>query len=273
MLTFSRALFLRWWRLDISQLSAAITYYTIFSLTPLLVIAIGVAGTIFGSQAAQGEILVQVENILGERGTRFFERTIENTANSQTNLITPLISLLMLGYGASGAFTALRNALNKIFGETDGKHPLVGYIQGRILSLLMVLIISGLLLLSLLLSSLLHYLARFIDPVLPASILNLRWLNEVIAFLAVTFMLAFVYKFLPDTRPPWKFAFQGAVFASLFYNLGKFLIAYYLGVSNVGSIYGTAGTVMLLLIWIYYSVQILLIGAIFTQLRLQALPS
>ncbi|MCB9136506.1 MAG: YihY/virulence factor BrkB family protein [Anaerolineales bacterium] len=267
MMIFLKEIFLRWWHLQVSQLSAAITYYTIFSLTPLLVIAIAIAGFFFGPRAAQTEILTQVENVLGERGIQFFERTIANSTTQQTNVLTPLIGLLMLSYGASGTFNALRNALNKIFGENDdGKHPLVGYVRGRILALVMVLIIGGLLLLSLLITALMTYLARFIQPTFA---LSARVLNEGIAFVVVTVMLAFVYKFLPDNRPPWRYVFQGALVGSAFYNLGKFGIGYYLSTSNIASIYDTAGTVMLLLLWIYYSVQIMLIGGIFVKLRFQ----
>jgi membrane protein len=270
MFTLFKDLFKDWHRYHIGQLSAAITYYTIFSLAPILVISIAIAGLFFGQRTAEREILHQVQNVLGEHGEIFVQDIIENTIQTRSNVLTPLIGVVVLIYAASGAFNALRGALNTIFEVTHTrKYRFRRFVQGRILAILMTFIIGGLLILSLLMSTFLNRLASVIDPMefIPGMVLNVRLLNEIIAFIVVTLMFAMLYKFLPDSRARWGHVLQGAGFASLFYNLGKFLISYYLGVSRVDSVYGTAGDVMLLLLWIYYSVQILLMGAIYTKMR------
>jgi membrane protein len=231
---------------------------------------IGVAGYFIGPGTAESEILKPVARVVGEGGAEFLERAINNFSDNRSNFLTPVISLLMLAYGSTGAFDALRNALNKIFGENlDDEHPVVGFIQSRLTALLIVFLIGVLLILSLIFSALLTLAASFIDPLLPVSITNLRLINEIVSILIIGVMLSVIYRFLPDNPPPWRCALEGAGIASLFYNLGKFLIGYYLSASNISSVYGTAGTIMLLLLWIYYSVQILLIGATFSDLKYQ----
>ncbi len=268
MLNLLRGLVREWQRYHVSQLAAAITYYALFSLPPILVIAIAIAGMVFGRAAAEGEILEQVRGMLGPDGEILVRGIIENAFNVRSNLITPLIGVVILIFGASGAFNALRRALNTIFEATHTrKFRLLRFLQGRLLAILSVIVMGMLLVLSLAISTALSLFANVMDNFIPFDLLNLRLMNELVAFIVLTLMFAALYKFLPDSRASWRDVFRGALLASLLYNLTKFAISYYLGISSVGTIYGAAGTVMLLMLWIYISVQILLLGAIYIKVQ------
>lgn len=252
---------------NVPLLAAALAYYTIFSLAPLLVIAIAIAGAVFGEDAARGEIVRQLAGLVGEDGAKFIQSMIQNANKPGSGgTIATLISIGILLFGASGVFGQLQMALNTIW-EVKPKpgRAVKSFLQSRFLSFAMVLVIGFLLLVSLVLSAALSGVSSILGGFLPEALAIGKLLDFVLTFAITTVLFASIYKFLPDVEVPWKNLWIGSAVTALLFNIGKVLLGVYLGNSSVGSTYGAAGSLVVLLIWIFYSAQILLLGAEFTQ--------
>jgi len=247
--------------------AAALAYYTIFSLAPLLLIAITIAGLAFGEEAARGEIVGQIRGLVGQEGAEAIQGMIQNVnrPNSGGTLAT-IIGVVTLLFGASGVFGQLQDALNTIWGvKPKPGRGIASFIQTRFLSFAMVLVIGFLLLVSLVLSAALAAITTFFSHFLPTFVALGQLLNFVLSFGFITLLFAAIYKFLPDVNVAWKDLWIGAATTSLLFNIGKFLIGLYLGNSGASSAYGAAGSLVILLLWVFYSAQIILFGAEFTQ--------
>ncbi len=261
----------REWREDsATRLAAALAYYTTFSLAPLLVLVIAIAGLLGGHEAAQNQTMAQVEDLLGAEGREFVQGMIESASKPVTGLVATAIGAVTLLFGALGVFGELQNSLNTIW-EVKPK-PARGFLDGikrfivdRLLSFTLVLGIGFLLLASLVISAALSALGEYIGARWPLADFWLELINFVISFAVVTFLFAMIFKFLPEVDIAWKDVWLGAMVTSALFSLGKFLIGFYLGRSEVGNTFGGAGSLAILLIWIYYSAQILFFGAEFTQ--------
>lgn len=262
-----KATFSEWSADKASRLAAALAYYTIFSLAPLLIIVIAVAGFVFGEQAARGEVVNQIEGLVGSQGAEAVQTMIENAgASKSTGIVATIIGLATLIFGATGVFAQLQDALNTVWGvEAKSGGGIMGTIKNRLLSFTMVLGIGFLLLVSLAVSAALSGLSNYLNSVMPGSDLIWQILNFVISFSVVTLLFALIFKVLPDVEIDWSDVWMGAIITALLFTIGKFLIGLYLGRSSVSSTYGAAGSLVVLLLWIYYSAQILLLGAEFTQ--------
>ncbi|HMB21295.1 MAG TPA: YihY/virulence factor BrkB family protein [Anaerolineales bacterium] len=253
-----------------SRLAAALAYYTTFSLAPLLVLIIAIAGLIGGQEAAQSQTMAQVQDLLGPQGGEFVQSMIENASRPATGVTATIIGVVTLLFGALGVFGELQNSLNTIW-EVKPKpaqglfDSLKRFVIDRLLSFTMVLGIGFLLLASLVISAVLSALGNYIGNALPMADLWLQLINFVISFVVVTALFAMIFKFLPEVDIAWKDVWLGAAVTSLLFSLGKFLIGFYLGRSTVGNTFGAAGSLAILLIWVYYSAQILFFGAEFTQ--------
>ncbi|MBD2022271.1 YihY/virulence factor BrkB family protein [Leptolyngbya sp. FACHB-36] len=247
--------------------AAALAYYTVFSLAPLLLIAIAIAGSIFGDDAARGQIVGQIQGLVGREGAEVIQGMIQNTQKPGSGgLVATIIGVVTLIFGATGVFGQLQDALNTIW-EVKPK-PGLGvrsFVQSRFLSFAMVLVLGFLLLVSLVLSAVLAGIGNFFGNFVPGYVLVGQVLNFVLSFGVVTLLFASIYKFLPDVDIPWKDLWVGSAVTALLFNFGKFLIGLYLGSSSVGSTYGAAGSLVVILIWVFYSAQIILFGAEFTQ--------
>jgi membrane protein len=262
---------LREWREDgATRLAAALAYYTTFSLAPLLVLVIAIAGLVGGQEAARTQTMAQVQDLLGAEGREFIEGMIESASQPETGLTATLIGAVTLLFGALGVFGELQNSLNTIW-EVKPK-PAKDWLDGvkrfvlkRILSFTMVLGIGFLLLASLVLSAAVSALGEYIDSRWPMADFWLGLINFVVSFLVITLLFAMIFKFLPEIKIAWRDVWLGAAVTSALFSLGKFLIGLYLGRSEVGNTFGAAGSLAILLIWIYYSAQILFFGAEFTQ--------
>jgi membrane protein len=262
---------IREWREDgATRLAAALAYYTTFSLAPLLVLIIAMAGLVGGRDAAQTQTMAQVEDLLGAEGREFVQGMIESASRPTTGWTATLIGAGTLLFGALGVFGELQNSLNTIW-EVKPK-PARGLLDGvrrfiikRLMSFTMVLAIGFLMLASLVISAALSALGEYIDARWPMADFWLGLINFVISFLVITFLFAMMFKFLPEIKIAWKDVWLGAAVTSALFTLGKFLIGLYLGRSEVGTVFGAAGSLAILLIWIYYSAQILFFGAEFTQ--------
>lgn len=249
-----------------STLAASLAYYTIFSVAPLLIIAIAIAGSIFGEDAARGQIVTQIQGLVGKDGAEVIETAIKNSRQPEANSLASLISIVILLFGASGVFAQLQDALNTIWNvKVKPQKGVVNFIRKRLLSFSAVLGIGFLLLVSLVVSAslaaLTNYLGGFIGNMSILAIL----VNFAISFGVITLLFAFMFKYLPDVKITWNDVAIGAVITALLFNIGKFLLGLYLGTGSFGSTYGAAGSLVIVLIWVYYSAQILFFGAEFTQ--------
>jgi len=259
------------WKEDkASRLSAALAYYTIFSLAPLLIIVIAVTGLFWQHQAVQEQVMGQIQGLVGAQGAQFVSNLLTSASNPARGITATIIGIITLVFGALGVFNELHNSLNTIWNvkeeETKGFFQSVKkIILDRLLSFTMVLGIGFLLLVSLVISAGLSAAQTTIGNAIPLSEVVLQIINLVISIGVITVLFALIYKFLPDAEIAWRDVWLGALVTAVFFSLGKFLIGLYLGNSAVASSFGAAGSLVLLLVWIYYSAQILFFGAEFTQ--------
>lgn len=270
MFTLLKETFREWREDGANRLAAALAYYTTFSLAPLLVLIIAIAGLVGGHEAAQSQVMAQVQDLLGVQGREFVQGMIQSASRPSTGVTATIIGAVALLFGALGVFGELQNSLNTIW-EVKPK-PAKGFLDGikrfvvkRLLSFTMVLGIGFLLLASLVISAALSALGEYIDTRLPFADFWLELINFIISFVVITFLFTMIFKFLPEINIAWKDVWLGAAVTSALFSLGKFLIGFYLGRSEVGNTFGAAGSLAILLIWIYYSAQILFFGAEFTQ--------
>jgi len=246
-------------------LGAALAYYTVFSLAPLLLIVIAIAGLVFGQEAAQGQIIGQIQGLVGQDSAKAIQSMIEEARKPAAGILATVIATVMLLFGATGVFAQLQESLNIIWQvkETPGE-GLWKMLKDRFLSLMAVLGTGFLLLISLVISAGLSAVGATVAHVLPGPEFILQILNFLVSFAVVTLLFAMIYKLLPDTSVQWGDVWIGASITSLLFTIGKFFIGLYLGKSDVGVAYGSAGSLVVILIWVYYASQIFLFGAEFT---------
>ncbi len=267
--TFSllKETFQEWQDDKCARLAAALAYYTVFSLAPLLIIVIAIVGAIFGEQAARGEIVEQIGDLVGREGAEFIQTAIENADRPDANGgLASLVSIVIILFGASGVFTQLQDSLNTIW-EVKPKEGqgVKGLVQKRLLSFGAVFGIGFLLLLSLLASAILSAVSAYLSDLLPAVGSLWYLVNFLLSFGIITLLFAMIYKFLPDVRIQWSDVWIGAAITAFLFVIGNYLLGLYLSTGALGSAYGAAGSLIVLLAWIYYSAQILFFGAEFTH--------
>jgi membrane protein len=255
---------IEWSADDCLQLGAALAYYTVFSLAPVLVIVIAVAGAMFGQEAAQGEIVGQIRSLVGEEGASAIQSLIQSASRPGAGSRATLIGLLVLLFGSTSAFSQLQSALNRIWDVPTQKHSGIwDTVRARFLSFAAVLGTGFLLSVSLVLSAAAAALGRFGGGYLPFG--GLLGLADVLGSMIVqTMLFAMIFKVLPDAVIEWRDVWVGATVTAGLFVIGKFAIGVYLGSSDLGAAYGAAGWVILVLAWVYYSAQIVLFGAEFT---------
>jgi membrane protein len=258
--------FTEWSEDKASRLGAAVAFYTVFSLAPLLVVVIAVAGFLFGPAAVQGQIQGQIAGLVGTQAAQLVQTMIAGAYHPAAGIVATVLGLATLLLGATGLFGELQDALNTIWKVEPKPRGIFETVRGRVLLFAMVLVIAFLLLVSLVISAGLAALGQFLGNVLPVPEVVLHALNFVISFLFVTLLFALIYKVLPDAEIAWRDVWVGAAVTSLLFAVGKLAIGLYLGHSGTSSAYGAAGSLVVLLLWVYYSAQILFFGAEFTQL-------
>ncbi len=249
-----------------SRLGAAVAYYTIFSLAPLLIIIIAMAGLFFGQRAVQGQVVGQIEGLIGHDGAVMVQSMIANSNKPSANVIATVIGIVTLLLGATGLFGELQSSLNLIWEVAPKPRGVFTIVKDRLLSFSMILGIGFLLLVSLVLSAAIAAAGQFVGSAVPVPEIVLHAVNFVISFLIITGLFAMMYKVLPDAEISWRDVLVGAAVTSLLFTVGKLLIGLYLGHSGTTSTYGTAGALVVILLWVYYSAQILFFGAEFTQI-------
>jgi membrane protein len=248
------------------RLGAALAYYTVFSMAPLLVVVVGIAGLAFGKAAAEGQIVWQLQNTVGPEGAKAIQALLAATQRTESGIIATLVGLVVLLFGASGVFAELRDSLNLLWGVKTPGAGFRGLVMSRFFSFAMVLAVGFLLLVSLVLSAILAAVGKYLSGYLPVNESVLHLLSVVASFLVFTAMFALLYKLVPDLPVAWNDVWIGAAVTSLLFSIGKFVIGFYIGKAALGSAYGAAGSLVIFLAWVYYSAQIFFLGAEFTHL-------
>jgi membrane protein len=256
-----------WIDQGLSRMGAALAFYTLFAIAPLFIIVLAIAGLWFGEAAARRELFSQVSGLVGSEGGDAIQALISAANRPKTGAWATVIAVVTLFVGATGVFVQLQDALNSIWGvrRAPGR-GLRNFIKDRLLSFALIVGIGFLLLVSLVLSAGLSALGKYMGGLLPVQETLWQGINFVVSFGVITLLFAMIFKLLPDVKIAWRDVWIGAMLTALLFNLGKFLLGLYLGRSSVTSAYGAAGSLVIVLLWVYYSAQILFFGAKFTQL-------
>lgn len=244
------------------RLGASLALYTTLALAPLAIIAIAVAGYFLGEEAAHGRIVAQIEQMVGHEGATVIESLIEKANAPQQSRVATLVNIALMVFGASGVFAELKDALDGIF-EVKQK-PGAGLwliVKSYALAFVVVVGTGFLLLVSLLLTALLTALSSWLSSWLPVPLWVTYLLDLSTSFLIVTFLFALIFKLLPDVSIRWQDVWIGAIVTALLFMIGKSVIGLYIGLAGVGSIYGAASSLVIVVVWTYYSAQILFFGA------------
>ena len=258
--------FQEWQKDKASRIAAALAYYTVFSISPLLVIAIAIAGAFFGQQTAQAQITAQLTELVGEDGVKPILLALNNMSQPKMRGIASWISIGVLILGASGIFAQLQDALNTVWKvKPQPGQGILPFIRKRISSFLMVLAIGFLSVFSLLLSAVVSAMTRYSTDFLPSSAIPWKELDFLFSLGLFTFLFCLMFKYVPDVKIAWKDVVVGSVITALLFLFGKYLLGMYLNKGSLGSAYGAAGSLIVFLAWVYYSAQIVLLGAEFTQ--------
>ena len=244
---------------------AAIAYYTIFALAPVLLIAIAIAGLAFGHDAAQGAIVEQLSGLLGPQSAEALQSMLKSAAGAHSSALATLIGVITLLITATGVFAEIQTSLNAIWRAAPRRSAVSRLIRARLVSLGLILALGFLMTVSLAASAALAALGTYLNGMLPAISLLLHTANFAISLALMALLFAAIYKFLPDTSIAWRDVAIGAIATAVLLTVGKTLIGLYIGSSKVASSYGAAGALIVILLWIHYSAEILLLGAELTK--------
>lgn len=255
------------WVDDYAQsMGGALAYYTMFSIAPLLLIVISIAGLVFGEEAARGEIFVQLQGMLGAPGASAIQGLLESVRKPAESMTATAFGVVLLLVGATSVFGELQDALDRIWRAPGraGQSGLWNLIRARLLSFGMILGIGFLLMVSLVASAALAALGKWWGPVFSDWTTLASLIELAVSFLLVTIVFALIYKTIPRVRIDWKDVWIGSIVTSVLFTAGKFLIGLYIGRSGIASGFGAAASLVVVLVWVYYSAQIFLLGAEFT---------
>lgn len=259
--------FLAFWADNGMRLGASVAYYTLFALAPILLIVIAVAGMVFGAEAVRGEVVSQIDHLIGRDGAETVQAMLQGAARDRSTWLATTIGMATLVLASCGAFLELQAAFNTIWRATDTAQSRVkDFFLDRLRSFGMVVAIGFLLLVSLAVSAALGAFADWLNRIAPGAPVLLGVLNFLTSLAVTTGLFALLFRFLPDARVAWRDAAAGGLMTAGLFTVGKHVIGFYLGQSATASAYGAAGSVILLLLWVYYSSQIVLLGAEFTRL-------
>jgi membrane protein len=249
------------------RLGAALSYYTVFSLAPLLLLVISIAGLFWGREAAQGQVFGQIAGLIGRESAETVQTALAEIHKKQSgSIISTILGFVTLLVGATGVMMELQGALNVVWKVVPKPgNGVLRAIRQRLLSLGLILTFGFLLLVSLVLSAALHVLGEWMSGVMPGWVIVAHVINNVVAIGVVTLLFALLFKLLPDAKVAWRDVWIGALVTAVLFTIGKFGIGLYLGQATVSSTFGAAGSLAVLLVWVYYSSQILLLGAEFTR--------
>jgi len=262
-----KAALVGWYSDNVPRLGASLSYYTLFSFAPILVIVIAIAGAAFGAEAVRGEVARQLTGLVGETGAKAIQDLIKNAHEPRMGTVASVIGVVTFLLGATGAFLELEAALNDIW-KVKARTAALGFkgmVLQRFLSFGLVLAVGFLLLTSLVVSAGLAAINSYMTGLLPTAPVVWQIVNVVVSLLVITLLFALIYKVLPNVSLDWADVWIGGIVTAALFELGKIAIGLYLGHSSVASSYGAAGSLVVLLAWIYYTSQVVLLGAEFTK--------
>ncbi len=255
------------WNDDVPRMGAALAFYTLFALAPILIVSIVVGGMVFGHEAVRGEIVGQIEGLVGRDGAQAVQGMLEGAARSSSSIPATIIGVITFFLGATGAFLELQADLDVIWRVKPRSRGnfLRDLLMQRIISFGLVLGFAFLLLTSLVVTAALAAVHTYMGSAFPGIAALWEAVNVVVSLGVITLLFAMIYKVLPDVKLAWVDVWVGALVTAALFTAGKFLIGLYLGTSSFASTYGAAGSVIVVLVWVYYSSQIILLGAEFTR--------
>ncbi len=248
---------------NVPKLGASLSYFTVFSLAPLLIIIIAVAGFIFGSDAAEGRIYTEIESLVGKDSALLIEIAIKHSADTGTGIIAAVISIITLLIGSVTVFNELQDSLNiiwKVKAKPRG-NAIRNFLRVRVISFALIIAIGFLLLISLTVSAVLTAVGHSFRSIVPIPVEVLEAVNTLLSLVVIAVLFGMIFKILPDVVLSWKDVRIGAIVTAVLFVFGKFLIGLYIGSSSLGSTYGAAGSLAIILVWVYYSSQIFFLGA------------
>jgi membrane protein len=261
-----RETYSRWSKRQAPRLSAAVAFYSILSFAPLLVLGTALIALVFGHESAEASLISEARQWIGDRGAETVQTLLKNAEKPASGLIASLLAFITLLYGASAVFIELRDALNVMW-EASPPSPSrsMGWIKERLFSFGMILSVGFLLLIFLIISAGLAVVGHYFGALVPLPMSLLQAINVFVSFIAVAGLFALMFKYVPATKISWEDVGIGAVGTALLFSLGKMLLGLYLGTAAIGSSYGAAGSLVAVVVWIYYSAQIFFFGAEFTR--------
>jgi membrane protein len=258
-----------WSRHKAPRLGASLAFYTLLSLTPLLLVVVSVVGLVFGHKAAEHDVVQQVQMLVGQQGAKAIQAVLQGSRNTTHGVVATIIGLATLLFGASGVLIELQDALNTIWEvptpSLTGLSKITAFVKQRLFSFAIVLSIGFLLVVSLALSAWIAALGTLSASVVPGEEIILHVVNALISFVIITGLFAAIYKIMPDVRVEWRDVMLGGAATSLLFTIGKFALGLYLGKASFASTYGAAASIVVLVIWVYYSGQIFFFGAELTR--------
>lgn len=254
-----------WSKDNASQLGAALAFYTIFSLAPILIIIVVLVGFILGKGSVQIYLLGELTKLLGHENAQFAMNTIQSSYQAGSGLRATLIAISLVIVGSTTAGIMLKNALNAMWGVESGYSGFLHLILDRLKALAIVLLAGGFIFLSMLASSVIAAMSLFLSNYIHIPFVLIGWLNDIVSFVLLALLFALLYKMLPDVEISWRDVWMGGAITAGLFVLGKYLLGLYLARSTISSAYGAAGSLVVLLLFVYYSAQIIFLGAEFTQ--------
>jgi membrane protein len=268
-----RQTFSNWSGHDAPRLGAALAFYAILSLAPLVILAIAILGQILGHSTAEGHLLDQIEDLMGSQGAEYVKGIIKQSQKPASGVSASTIGVITLLFGASGVFAELRSALNTMWDvKPQSEGEIWQLIKHRFFSFGIVLAVGFLLLVSLVISTALAAIDKYFGGFVTMPVFVMNTMNIIISLAGITVLFALIFRFVPDVKIPWRNVWIGALVTAVLFSIGKSLIGLYLGKASVGSAYGAAGSLVVIIVWVYYSAMIFLFGAEFTQVLSSHVP-
>lgn len=262
----------KWYSDQTPRLAAALSFYTTLSLAPVLLIILWAASMLYNENAVRGELIYQFKNLIGQDGAQALKTILRNASKPQESFWAALLGIITFIVGSTTVLSELQGQLNLIWKiRTKKGKAILQLFRSRILSFTLMISIGFLLIISLIVNAIIVFLGTLLVKISPIFEYSLSPLNFFASFIVITFLFALLFKFLPDVKLRFTDVWQGAAITSLFFSIGKQVIGIYLGQSTISSTYGAAGSLVVILIWIYYSAQIFFLGVEFTNVRITIL--
>ena len=254
-----------WINANASSMGAAVAFYTIFAIAPLFILVLALAGVIFGHQAAQGEVFQEISKLIGKNGSESVQSILVAARQPKATLLATIVGFTTLFIGANSVFIQLQQALNAIWNIRLKSSGVRRFFRYRFLSFLALLGIGFILLVSLIVSAALDAIGKWVGGIVPVHVFIWKIIDFGFSLGVITLLFAMIFKMLPDVRMAWRDVWVGSVITALLFTVGKVLLGAYLGRSSLSSAYGAVGSFVVVLLWVYYSAQILLFGAAFVR--------